>query len=58
LILGHTPESHPFLWERGTMIDLTTRGLRPTDQVKDINTWGRIVGVRDGRATLFVPEFR
>jgi len=48
-------ELRPFLWERGTMVDLTTRGLRPTDRVKDINIWGQIVGIRDGKATLFVP---
>ncbi|PMR60192.1 hypothetical protein C1A38_15380 [Verrucosispora sp. ts21] len=57
-IVGHADladgGSHPFLWRRGRMIDLTTLGLRPTDRVVDINGRGQIVGVRDGRATLFV----
>ena len=57
-IVGHAEvadgRSHPFLWRRGRMIDLTSLGLRPTDRVVDINVRGQIVGVRDGRATLFV----
>ncbi|GAA0392750.1 hypothetical protein GCM10009541_39810 [Micromonospora gifhornensis] len=57
-IVGHADladgGSHPFIWRRGRMIDLTTLGLRPTDRVVDINSRGQIVGVRDGRAILFV----
>jgi probable HAF family extracellular repeat protein len=58
-VIGHadtaTGTRHPFRWQHGTMTDLTTLGLRPTDQVVDINSQGHILGLRDGRATLFVP---
>ncbi|WJK41798.1 hypothetical protein O7608_05115 [Solwaraspora sp. WMMA2056] len=58
VVIGHadtaTGASHPFRWQHGTMVDLTTLGLRPTDRVVDVNVRGQIVGIRDGRATLFV----
>ncbi|MFV2083839.1 hypothetical protein [Micromonospora sp. LOL_021] len=50
----HDGNSHACLWRAGTMIDLTTLGLRATDEVVEINSSGQIVGIRDGRATLFV----
>lgn len=57
-VIGHadtaTGARHPFRWQHGTMTDLTTLGLRPTDRVVDINSQGHILGIRDGRATLFV----
>ncbi|MER7168150.1 hypothetical protein ABT336_19035 [Micromonospora sp. NPDC000207] len=57
-IIGHADtadgQRRPFLWRNGRMLDLTTLGLRATDQVVDINIRGQIVGLRDGRATLFV----
>lgn len=58
VVIGHADTAdgsrHPFLWRAGKMIDLTTLGLRATDEVVEINSAGQIVGIRDGRATLFV----
>ncbi|KXK58539.1 hypothetical protein AWW66_29175 [Micromonospora rosaria] len=56
-VIGHADtaegERRPFLWRDGRMFDLTTLGLRATDEVVDINIWGQIAGIRDGRAMLF-----
>ncbi|ROO52563.1 putative HAF family extracellular repeat protein [Micromonospora sp. Llam0] len=58
VVIGHADTAagsrHPFRWRAGTMIDLTTLGLRATDEIVEINSFGQIVGIRDGRATLFV----
>jgi probable HAF family extracellular repeat protein len=57
VVLGvsETPSSaqRPVLWWAGRTVDLFTRGLGTADQVNDLDIRGRLVGSRDGRATLF-----
>ena len=40
------PASHPFLWEHGAMVDLTTRGVSPDTFVYAINNLGYLIGSR------------
>ncbi|MEU8082197.1 hypothetical protein AB0B57_00975 [Micromonospora sp. NPDC049101] len=47
-----TTQWQPFLWRDGVMTDLTTRGVRETDVIEDINVHGQLVGARGNRPVL------
>ncbi|MFI6781467.1 hypothetical protein [Micromonospora sp. NPDC050276] len=48
-----TAQWRPFLWRDGVLTDLTTRGVRETDSIEDINIWGQLVGARGSRPVMF-----
>jgi probable HAF family extracellular repeat protein len=57
-IVGHgvaSPTSHAYLWERGTAVDLTTRGVPESTVLSDLNNRGWLVGTLDQRPALLRP---